>query len=380
MVLFFLIIFSLYGLVNLYIGVRGWQLLDAAPPWRIAYLALFLFLVFSYIAGRFLERASFSLLSEALVWIGSYWLAAMLYFFLFLLLIDLTRLVLVLLPLIPADTLDLIRTNRNWLLLSIVGVVVALLAIGHWNAATARVRPIELRISKRFNGGQPLKIAVASDIHLGTIIGRARLDRIVETINGLDPDLVLFPGDIVDEDLGPVIGENLGESLRSITSRLGVFAVTGNHEYIGGVDAACHYLGEHGITILRDTTTILPNGLQLIGREDRARRQFAGMLRKPLGELMRGIDPAKPVILLDHQPFGLDEAAQAGVDLQLSGHTHHGQIWPINFITQAIYELSWGYLRVGATHIYVSSGVGTWGPPVRLGNSPEIVLISLREG
>ena len=380
MVLFFLIVFSLYGLINLYIGIRGWQLLDAAPPWRIAYLFSFLLLAFSYIAGRFLERASFSLLSEALVWIGSYWLAAMLYFFLIILLIDLTRLILVLLPLVPADTLELIRANRNWLLLGIVGMVAAFLVIGHWNAATPRVRPIELRISKRFNSGQPLKIAVASDIHLGTIIGRARLNRIVETINTLDPDLVLFPGDIVDEDLGPVIRENLGESLRSITSRLGVFAVTGNHEYIGGVDAACRYLEEHGITILRDTNAILSNGVQLVGREDRARRQFAGMLRKPLEELMRGIDPAKPVILLDHQPFGLNEAVRAGVDLQLSGHTHHGQIWPLNFITKAIYELNWGYLRVGATHIYVSSGVGTWGPPVRLGNSPEIVLITLRQG
>jgi hypothetical protein len=380
MALFFLIVFAVYGLVNLYIGFRGWQALAAASSWRTLYLVLLLFFALSYIAGRFLERAWFSLLSEALVWIGSYWLAAMAYFLLFLLLIDLSRLIFEILPVLPADTLATIRAHQHWFFSGIIGAVAVLLVIGHWNAATPRLKPIEIRIAKWFNGGQPLKVVVASDIHLGTIIGRKRLDRIVETINGLNPDLVLFPGDIVDEDLGPVIRENLGESLRSIKSRDGVFAVTGNHEYIGGADAACRYLEEHSITILRDATVSLPSGLQLVGREDRARRQFTGMLRKSLQELMLGVDTTRPVILLDHQPFGLDEAVRAGVDLQLSGHTHHGQIWPFNYITKAIYELSWGYLRVGTTHIYVSSGVGTWGPPIRLGNSPEIVMITLRGG
>jgi len=92
---------------------------------------------------------------------------------------------------------------------------------------------------------------------------------------------------------------------------------------------------------------------------------------------MKNVDKSKPIVLMDHQPFQLEEAKQAGIDLQLSGHTHHGQIWPLNYITRAIYSISWGYKNDGSTNYYISSGVGTWGPPVRIGNHPEIVNIVL---
>jgi predicted MPP superfamily phosphohydrolase len=206
------------------------------------------------------------------------------------------------------------------------------------------------------------------------------LNAIVETINGLEPDLILLPGDIVDEDLRPVINQNLGETLRKLKAKYGVLAITGNHEYIGGVEEACRYLEEHGITVLRDTSVRVNNSLFVVGREDRSISQFAGKKRKPLEELMTKVDKRFPIILMDHQPFGLDEAVGHGVDLQLSGHTHHGQIWPFQLITKAVYELSWGYLKRAATHFYVSSGVGTWGPPVRIGNTPEIVNIQLTFG
>ncbi|MGB6648562.1 MAG: metallophosphoesterase, partial [Bacteroidota bacterium] len=179
------------------------------------------------------------------------------------------------------------------------------------------------------------------------------------------------------EDLGPVIRGNLGESLRLLKARYGVLAVTGNHEYIGGAREACAYLEDHGVRVLRDSSVRLPNGVTIVGREDRSMEQFAGRRRTPLSALMAEVDTLSPVILMDHQPFGLEEAANAGVDLQLSGHTHHGQLWPFNFITRAVYEVSWGYVKKGNTHVYVSSGVGTWGPPVRTGNRPEIVSIRL---
>ena len=376
MVVFFLVVFSVYGLVNFYIAFHGWRALPADSSWRTAYLVVFLFFSLSFIAGRFLERAWISPLSEALVWIGSYWLAAMLYFFLAAVLVDILRLITAIAG--PSDMIDTVRSQRQWILAGVVSCVSMLLLVGHINAASPRVRPLEIKIGKQFGGDSSLRIVAASDIHLGTVIGRKRFDRIVETINGLKPDLVLFPGDIVDEDLAPVIRENLGESLRSVKARYGLYAITGNHEYIGGADAACRYLEEHGITVLRDSTATLPNGLQLVGRQDRSSRQFAGQQRKSLEELMAAVDRTKPVLLLDHQPFHLDEAVEAGVDLQLSGHTHHGQLWPFNYITGAIYEISWGYERRGSTHFYVSSGVGTWGPPVRLGNRPEILLITLR--
>jgi predicted MPP superfamily phosphohydrolase len=208
-------------------------------------------------------------------------------------------------------------------------------------------------------------------------VGRSRLDHIVEKVNSLNPDLVLLPGDIVDEDLAPVIRQNLGESLRQIRARLGVYAVTGNHEHIGGVEEACAYLMEHNITVLRDQSVKVGGSVFLVGREDRSAGQFAGVRRKSLTELMTSVDPDYPVILMDHQPFGLEEASGQGIDLQISGHTHAGQLWPINYIVDSIYDLPWGYKKAARTHFYVSNGAGTWGPPVRIGNRPEIVRIRL---
>jgi predicted MPP superfamily phosphohydrolase len=122
--------------------------------------------------------------------------------------------------------------------------------------------------------------------------------------------------------------------------------------------------------------TIL-DGITLIGREDRSINQFAGKRRKPLADIVNGVADRSVIILMDHQPFGLDEAVAQGADLQLSGHTHHGQLWPFNLITNAIYEVSWGYKKKGETQFYVSSGAGTWGPPVRLGNTPEIIHLQI---
>jgi predicted MPP superfamily phosphohydrolase len=196
-------------------------------------------------------------------------------------------------------------------------------------------------------------------------------------INSLEPDIILLPGDVVDEDIGPVIKQNAGELLRTLKAKYGVYAVTGNHEYIGGVEPSVEYLTEHGLIVLRDKTVKVADSFYIIGREDRASKGFAGIRRKPLNQLIEGVDKNLPVILMDHQPLRLEEAEVSGIDLQLSGHTHHGQLWPFNFITKKLYEVSMGYKQKGNTHYYVSCGVGSWGPPVRTGNRPEIVQKTL---
>lgn len=374
--LFFSIFLTVYGLLNYYIFSRGWWI--APVEYRLTYALLFGFLAFSYPVGRFLERVTLSWLSSSLVWIGSYWLAAFIYFFLTLLSIDLLRLINVIVPFFPSFlTGDVEQTNRV-IALSVVGGIILALVAGHLNARNPRIKVLDLTIPKNSHPLKSLNIAVASDIHLGTIVCKWRLEHIVEKINALNPDLVLLPGDVLDEDLGPVIRQNLGETLRSIKSKHGVIAITGNHEYIGGVEQACQYLTDHGVQVLRDGAVKLLDSLYIVGREDRSISQFSGKKRKPLSELMQGVDKSLPIILMDHQPFHLEEAEQHGVDLQLSGHTHHGQLWPFNFITKKVYELSWGYKQRGRTHIYVSSGVGTWGPPIRTGNRPEIVNVRLK--
>ncbi|UCC79459.1 MAG: metallophosphoesterase [Candidatus Zixiibacteriota bacterium] len=375
--IFFSIVLAVYGSVNYYIFIRGWQSIPAGSSLRAYYLPLFLFVALSYIAGRIIENIWFSKFSVILVWIGSFWLAAMLYFFLIILLLDIIRLINHFIPIYP----EIVRSNYSGVkqisaLVSILAVLIVVIA-GYINALNPKVSKLSLDINKAANERSSLNIVFASDIHLGTIVGRHRFNRIVEKINALNPDIVLLPGDIVDEDLKPVLRENIGESLKKIEAPLGVYACTGNHEHIGGVEEACKYLTENNIMVLRDSVIRVNDQFYLIGREDRDGGRFSGRGRMSLEDLMQGVDTEYPVILMDHQPQKLEEASSNRADLQISGHTHNGQLWPFNYLTDALYEISWGYKKKGNTHIYVSSGVGTWGPPVRTGSRPEIVNIKL---
>jgi hypothetical protein len=163
----------------------------------------------------------------------------------------------------------------------------------------------------------------------------------------------------------------------NLKSSGGVIASTGNHEYIGGIDKAYNYLQNHRILLLRDQMVKI-NGIYFVGRDDISRARFTGSNRKNLSELLLKADKSCPVIVIDHQPAAIGESISNRADLHISGHTHDGQIFPFNFITKKIFGISSGYLHKGNTHIYVSSGFGTWGPPIRIGNSPEIVSIKLR--
>lgn len=374
---FFIIVLTIYGLINYYVFIRGWQAIPHASTLRIYYPIIFWFVVLSFILGRVMEGFWLSKPSQVLIWVGSFWLGAMVYFFLIVVLLDFLRLLNHWFPLFPSFiTSNYMRTKQVAALVAI-GVVAITVFVGYINALNPRMRTLNLNIPKKANGLRTVNLAVVSDIHLGTIVGSSRFSRIVEKINQLNPDIVILPGDIVDEDLGPVIRQNLGETLKNIKSAFGVIAITGNHEYIGGVEKACRYLTDHNVRVLRDTVLKVNDDFYIVGREDRSMKGFTGKQRKPLEELMAQVDKSYPIILLDHQPLNLSQAVVNGADLQISGHTHHGQIWPLNYITNLIYEVSWGYKKKGNTQIYVSSGAGTWGPPIRTGTIPEIVNIKL---
>ena len=370
---FLTIVLSVYGLVNYYIFITG---LNAVPgEYKTIYSIVYLFLFSAYIIGRFLERKFLNPLSAFFVRVGSFWLGAMVYLLLFVIVIDVTRGVNLFTGFLPQSFYS---EKYKWIFFLIVNSAVILIILsGYINAVNPRIKTISIKIGKKAGKLKRLRIAMISDIHLGTVINRGRLRKIVKLINSTEPDIILLPGDVVDEDIGPVIKQNAGEQLRTLPAKYGVFAVTGNHEYIGGANEACGYLEQHGITELRDRTVLIADSFYLTGREDRASKGFAGILRKPLKELLKEVDPQLPVILMDHQPARLDEARQHGIDLQLSGHTHNGQLWPFNFITRKIYEVSMGYLQKGSTHYYVSCGAGTWGPPIRTCCRPEIVQIDI---
>ena len=376
-VIFILVVLSIYGLVNTYIFVRGLQAIPIGSPLRFWFIPVFWFLAGSFILARFLERAVPCDVTEMFTWIGSFWLAAMAYFVIIVILLDLTRGLNHLVHLLPSSLyIDFPKTKLMVFWISLGVVAIALIG-GFINARNPKITRLHIEIPKKVEGSTQLTIALASDIHLGTLIGKCGALRLVNGINSLSPDIILLAGDVVDEDLKPVIRRNLGETLKNLHAKYGVYAITGNHEYIGGAAEAVAYLKAHNIDYLQDTAVLIDGKFWLAGRDDRDISRFTGKKRKTLGEILKAVDRSFPVILMDHQPFQFQEVVDQGVDLQLSGHTHDGQIWPFNYITKAMYEVSWGYKKKGQTHFYVSSGFGTWGPPVRLGNRPEIVYITV---
>jgi predicted MPP superfamily phosphohydrolase len=377
MVLFFSVILLIYAAINYYIIHKGLLLIEPTNVWKPVFIATIIFLAAAFILGRLMERQNIHLLAAILIWIGSFWLAIMVYLLLQLLLVDLLLLLNKLLHFIPDRfAIESIHTKR--MLAGIIsGVTILVVLAGHLNTWFPKVRKMDLTVAKAAGKRKMLKIVAFSDVHLGTLIEKRHLAGIVQRVNSLNPDVILIPGDIIDEDIGPVIRSNVGETLKNLKSKDGVYAVTGNHEYIGGAQQAKDYLKHHGIQILNDTAVLIDDSYYLIGREDLMKNRIGKGERKTLPQIVEGVNKALPLILLDHQPFRLEQAVEEGIDLQLSGHTHHGQLWPFHLITRLVYEKSWGYLKKGRTHFYVSSGVGGWGPPIRTVNRPEIVQINL---
>lgn len=374
---FFGIVILVYFLINYYIYIRGWQALPVNSGIRSWYRWIFIFLASSYLIARILERIWLSHVSDVFTWTGSFWLGVMFYLLLLVAFIDLIRLLHHFAPVYPFFLPSGPARLKLTVFVITLSTVIITAVIGYINAISPVIKTIELTIPKTAGHRSTLTIAMASDIHMGTLVGPRRTKKMAAMINRQKPDLVVFAGDLVDEELAPVLRFDLGRELNKISAPLGVYAVTGNHEYIGGAGKAKKYLKDHGIIMLEDTSLLIDNSFYLAGREDRMKNRIAGQPRKSLGDLLCQTDMTKPVIMLDHQPFDLDSVAAAGVDLQLSGHTHHGQLWPLNYITRALYEVSMGYKKNGKTQFYVSPGYGGWGPPMRTNSRPEIVLLRI---
>jgi uncharacterized protein len=375
--IFFGIVLTIHTLLNYYIFSRGLKTFEPGSVIRKLYIIGFWTLAASFFAGRILEKVYLSHLSDLFTWAGSFWLAAMLYLFLAVLFIDVLRLADKLFPFLHHLQGTILASKPYLLTIGVATAVFLIVLAGHINALNPRTHRLSINVPMDHADRENIRIALVTDVHLGTIVGRSRLEKIVNKINGLHADVILFSGDIVDEDLAPVIRQNLGKTLQQLKAPLGVFGVTGNHEYIGGAEQAVAYLEGHGIKMLRDTVVILYDKVLLGGRDDIQSNRFAGLNRKTLSEISSGIEDDQFLILLDHQPTGIPEAVESEVDLILCGHTHHGQLWPLNYITQAMFAVSWGYKKIKNTHVYVSSGIGSWGPPVRIGNRPELVEITL---
>jgi len=376
-IIFFSLVMVIYALINFYIIRRGLSVVGSQQPLRAVLIWSVVVLASLFVIARFAERICINQLTTVMVWLGAFWLAIMVYLVLQLALIDILRGINHFIRIFP----DFIITNpektKKITALVVLSITLLTVFIGHLNTWFPKVTDLSISIKKNGGSVKELNIVAFSDVHLGSIIEKRHLKGIVNQVNALNPDVILIPGDIIDEDIAPVIKNNVGEVLNKLKAKYGVYAVTGNHEYIGGINKAKEYLSNHNIHLLNDTAILIENSFYLIGREDIMINQFTGKKRSELAEIIKDVDTAKPMILLDHQPFKLEQAQNAGIDLQLSGHTHDGQIWPFNFITDLIFEKGAGYIKKGNTHFYISSGIGGWGPPIRTNSRPEIIRIIL---
>ncbi len=262
------------------------------------------------------------------------------------------------------------RLSR-WLRLFAPLSVAALFAVSVYLAYTPSVRHYEVVLDKPL--AKPLRIGVASDLHLGRLVGARQLDKLVRIMNDEKVDIILLPGDLMDDNTEAYEAENMRPHLAALRAPLGVYATLGNHDLFGAENAIRRALRDAGIVVLDDEAVEVDGRFTVVGRPDKlahGRAQTADLLAKA--------DTAKPVLLLDHRPDDVEAHAALPVDIQVSGHVHKGQVFPANLLVQAINRLSYGYEAIGNGHFFVTSGYGFWGVPFRLGSQAEVLVIDVR--
>jgi predicted MPP superfamily phosphohydrolase len=360
---FFILVFLVYTAVNAYLFRKGWQALPRTA--RRIYVPVFLFFYSAFIMAMLGRNVLPLALQKALYLPGTVWMGAMLYLTLWFLATDFVYLILR--PLRRRRMLfRRVQAVAGYALVSI------LLTIGYYRFAHPVVEERTIEIQKA--GGEPLTIVAVSDLHLGVAIDKKRLQQYVRQINRQHPDLILIAGDLIDNNVRPLVQEKMHDDLHGLQAPLGVYMCLGNHEYLSGIADSRRFLQSTDIRLLVDTTVLIDGRLQLIGRDDLA----GNPRRQSLQSLVAAVDTTRPLLLLDHEPWVLSDAVANHVDLQFSGHTHQGQLWPLSCVVRRLFPLAYGYRQTGRSHLYVSSGLGLWGPPFRIGTQSEIVVFHLR--
>ena len=381
-----MIIFFVLPIVGLsYVLWHIWQMLPWSNPWRwtAVGIALACFLTMFLGFSGAIERMPLDVASVVYE-IGNSAIFVLLYLVMIFLVLDLGRAV----HLIPKAWLF----GNGYTSLGVFAVMLAIFGYGNAYYYNKVRQPLEIKTDKVISleedspksfGKATTKIVLLSDLHLGYHNRRSEFKKWVDLINAEHPDLILIGGDIIDISVRPLLEENVAEEFHCLKAP--VYACLGNHEYYSGEPKAQQFYRDAGIHLLRDSVAKIGN-IAIIGRDDRSNPH-----RKSIAEIIGQAERNRSLtmvsdkkkrkeftILLDHQPYHLEEAEQNGIDFQFSGHTHHGQVWPISWITDAIYEDAFGPLRKGDTQYYVSSGMGIWGGKFRIGTRSEYVVLTLQ--
>lgn len=351
-----------------YIAWHVWVMLPLSALWKSVIIAVGV-LSFAMLFLNFRRAFDGMPLSVAQMSyeVGTSSLIVLLYLVMIFLLLDLGRLVHV----VPKNLLY----HNGYAALGIVVLLLGVFIYGNLHYKNKVRVPLEIKSQKPLP--REYKIVMASDLHIGYHNTRKDLARWVDMMNAENPDFILIAGDIIDGSMRPVLEERMAEEFHRLKAP--VYACLGNHEFYSGVPGAKQFYKDAGIHLLIDEAAVIDSSIVIIGRDDRT-----NMRRKPIKELVTTTTHHLPPttqhysIVLDHQPYNLDRAEAAGVDFQLSGHTHRGQVWPISWITDRLYECSWGSHQRGNTQFYVSSGIGIWGGKFRIGTQSEYVVATLK--
>lgn len=377
--LFFLIVAILWTALHIYVYLRVTRTLDLSQRLRsITKIGFFTFAILYLIARLLLGKVSYELghmlLWPASLYLGFFSLGVSLLMF-YDLIFTVPYMALQRLGIVQGQTLVKVMSRRALFAISILTLLLGSFGIANaWSGPQVRV--VEVRLEKLPKALDGLRMVLVSDLHVGGLVTKDYFYRVLDILTALNPDVVVLNGDLSDEPDGGGVFELLG----SLPVRIGVYAVTGNHEYYVGGLRTVEALERAKIRVLRQNHVVIANGLAIVGIDDPAylsgRKNVPAAIQKALSRVPGDV----PVILLSHQPLGIEQASEGGVDLMLCGHTHGGQIFPFHIISRLSYGVLTGEHRIGSMTLIISNGAGFWGPPMRLFAPADVVLVILRSG
>jgi predicted MPP superfamily phosphohydrolase len=373
--LFLVVFFVIYGLLHLYAFFKAKAALRFSTGTGLAVLLFMTVMTLSPFFVYQLEKAGLESFARGMSYTGFLWMGALFIFVSAAFFLDIYRLMVWIAGSIISSKLPMhIPSARSCFILALFAAA-AVNVYGHYEASDIRTEVITVKSSKIPKRAGGFKIVQISDVHLGLIVREERLKGIVEAVKNADPDLLVSTGDLVDGQINKLHG--LAELLQQIQPEYGKYAVTGNHEYYAGLEQAVSFTEKAGFVLLRGSAVDVGGIINLVGIDDSTGRRFGLYTAIDENDLLSGVDRAGFTILLKHRPRVV-QGASGLFDLQLSGHTHKGQVFPFSLITRFYFPHDAGLMKLeNDSSLYVSRGTGTWGPPIRFLSPPEITVIEL---
>jgi predicted MPP superfamily phosphohydrolase len=358
-----------YIIPNIYVFLRIWYIF-INKGYKLHYTIVYILLASVYPVSNLFSEEDTGFMASLFSAAGNYILPFYLYLFLLVVVLDLILLINRLFKKVPVEVLQSIKFKKYGLAI-VIFLSLLVVAGGIVNFNTIRTSEYKIEIPGKSSKINQLKIAFVADFHLQEGTNVQFVERFAEKIAAIKPDLMIFGGDIVEGDRQDENMTHFENLIKNINTRYGVYGVLGNHEYYGGEDKGSFFY-KSGIKVLCDTIIVIDKSFNLGGRYD---SHFDK--RKSIGDFIKTATDSLPLIIVDHRPTEIDQVSRTVTDVQLSGHTHNGQLFPINLITKKINLLSWGHKKIGNTHFFVSSGIRLWGPPVRTIGKSEIMVIDI---